>query len=130
MKARLGDFLKSVAVSMVIAVAVFALGMYRSFGLWRCVCDGFFVSAVLTLGIGVLKEVRNRGSFDVAEYGLHYIVGITIPALKWDKEDLITYRDRKAQERTSAVSLLAAGAVMLALAFLFFGVYSLTEGAA
>lgn len=129
MKARLGDFLKSLAVAMVIAVAVFALNMSRSYGFWRCVCDGFFVSAVMMLGVGVIKDVRNRGAFDVAEYGIRHVVSISIPALNWEKEDLVEFRDRKTQERKGAVGLLTAGAVMLALAFLSFGVYSVTEGA-
>lgn len=130
MKARLSGFLKSFAVGMGIAAAVFALNVSRSYGFWRCVCDGFFVSAVMMLGVGAIKEVRNRGAFDVAEFGLRHVVTITIPALNWEKEDLLTFKDRKFRERRGASNILLAGAVMLVLTFLSFGVYSLTQEAA
>ena len=55
------------------------------------------MAAVFLLGFGCIKAVRNKGSFDVAGFGLRHVVDITIPALRRaEKEDMQQYRERKA----------------------------------
>ena len=129
MNEKLRDFLVNLATGAVIAVAVFALNMSREYGVLRCLCDGFFVAAVLLLGIGGIKAARNKGTFDVAGFGLRNVVDLTIPALRREeKEDLRQYQERKAMERKSSKGMLLAGLAHLVLAFLALALYELAGG--
>ena len=129
MSAKVRDFLLNLAIGAAVAAAVFALNMSREYGVLRCVCDGFFVAAVLLLGIGGIKAVRNSGSFDVAGFGLRHVVDITVPALRrGEQEDMQQYRERKALERKSSVGLLLAGVVYLVLSVIALVIYELAGG--
>ena len=129
MKARVRDFLIYLAIGAVIAAAVFALNLSREYGVLRCLCDGFFVAAVLLLGIGCIKAARNKGSFDVAGFGLRSVVDMAIPILRREeKENMQQYRERKALERKSSVGLLLAGGAYLILSVLALAVYELAAG--
>ena len=122
MKEKKRDFL---LVGFVIAAAVFALNMSREYGAARSVCDGFFVAAVLLLGIGGIRGVRNRGAFDVTGYGVKTALETALPILRHDgkKETMDEYRQRKAEERKSSRGLLLAGAVYFLLSLVAFLVY-------
>lgn len=129
MSDKIRSFLGSLVAGAAVTVAVFLLNMSREYGVLRCVCDGFFVAAVFLLGIGGLKAARNKGTFDVAGFGVRHVVDITIPALRRDeKEDLRQYRERKALERKSSVGMLLAGLVYLALAVVALVIYELAVG--
>ena len=129
MSAKVRDFLLNLAVGAAVAASVFALNLSREYGVLRCICDGFFVAAVLLLGIGGIKAARNKGSFDVAGFGLRHVVDMTIPALRrGEKEDMQQYRERKALERKSSVGLLLAGGVYLVLSVIALIVYELAGG--
>lgn len=128
MSEKTRDFLASLATGAVIGAAVFALNLSREYPVTRCACDGLFVAAVFLLGIGVIKLARNKGTFDVAGFGLHSVVAMVIPALRREeKEDLYQYRERKAQERRSSAGMLLAGAMYLALSLVALLVYELVQ---
>lgn len=63
----------SFAVGLVIAFAVAcARGVFRVSGaarVWRILCDGCFVSAVLLMGVGLMTLVSSEGMFDIVSYG-------------------------------------------------------------
>ena len=129
MSEKTRDFLINLGVGAAVSVAVFALNMSREFGALRSLCDGFFVACVFLLGIGAIKAARNKGTFDVAGYGIRHVVDITIPALrKGEKEDMRQYQERKAMERKSSVGLLLAGLVYLALAVVALVIYEMAVG--
>lgn len=117
--------LKSLAAGFVIAALVFALGMSRSYGAARAVCDGFFVAAAMLLGVGGIMAVRNKGAFDVSGYGLRAAINQALPMLRREKETMDEYRRRKADERKSSTELLAAGGIYLFLSVLALIVYEL-----
>lgn len=126
MSGKVRDFLVNLVLGAVIAGLVFALNMSREYGVLRCVCDGFFVAAVLLLGMGGIRAVTNRGAFDVAGYGLKSAVGMVLPMFRPDeKETVQQYRERKAKERKSAFGLLTAGGVYLILSVAALIVYEL-----
>ena len=126
MKVQKRDVLVSLVFGGVIAAAVCALNVSREYGWARSVCDGFFVSAVLLMGMGGLKAARNKGTFDVAGYGLKYVIELAVPILRREeKEDLYQYRERKAQERKPAIGMILAGIVYLIAAFAALGVYEI-----
>lgn len=129
MSEKVQDFLANLVTGGVITVAVFFLNLSREYGALRCLCDGFFVAAVLLLGIGSIKTARNKGTFDVAGYGVSYMVGMAFPALRREeKEDIHQYRERKSQERKSSRGMLLAGLVYLTLSVLALVVYELAQG--
>lgn len=129
MSERVRDFLINLAVGTVIAAAVFSLNLSREYGVLRSLCDGFFVAAVLLLGIGGIKAIRNKGTFDVSGFGLRHVVDMSIPALRREeKEDMQQYRERKALERKSSVGLLMAGGVYFAMAVIVLIIYELAGG--
>ena len=129
MSDRLRELLIYLAVGAVVTAAVLALNLSREYGALRSLCDGFFVAAVFLLGAGGIKAIRNKGTFDVAGFGLRHVVDITIPAFRRaEKEDMQQYRERKALERKSSVGLLIAGAAYLALSVIALIVYELAGG--
>lgn len=114
------------AVGAALAAAVCALNVSRDYGWSRSVCDGFFVAAVMLLGMGTIRAVYNRGAFDVAGYGLHMAIELVLPVLRREeKEDIHQYRERKAAERKSPAGLLLAGTVYLVLSLAVLAVYEL-----
>lgn len=126
MSKRTQEILVNLAVGAIIVIAVLWLNLSRGYELTRCICDGFFVAAVLLMGIGGIKSIRNKGMFDVAGYGLKSTVEMVIPMLRRpEKEDIHEYRKRKAEERKDSVGLLLAGAVYLVLAFVSLALYYL-----
>ena len=126
MSGKIREFLILLAVGAAIAAAVFALNLRREYGALRSLCDGLFVAAVLLLGVGGIKAARNKGTFDVAGFGLRHVVDMTVPAFRREeREDLQQYRERKALERKSSAGLLLAGGVYLAMAVIALVVYEL-----
>ena len=67
----------------------------------RCVCDGFFVSAILTLGIGGLSWASRQGVFD----GLGYSFSLwkqryTTHKRDWmNKESFAEYKERMTEKK-------------------------------
>ena len=129
MRDRVRELLIYLAIGAAVTAAVFALNLNREYGVLRSLCDGLFVAAVLLLGIGGIKAARNKGTFDVAGFGLRSVVDMTIPALRrGEPEDMMQYRERKALERKSSVGLLLAGGLYLALSVIALAVYELAGG--
>lgn len=126
MSGKKRELLTCLAVGAVLAASVCALNMGRGYGWSRSACDGFFVAAVMLLGMGSLRAVGNRGAFDVAGYGLHMAVELALPVLKrQEKEDLHQYRKRKAANRKSPAGLFGAGAVYFVLSLAALAIYEL-----
>ena len=129
MSDRIRELLIHLAAGAAVTAAVFALNLSREYGALRSLCDGLFVAAVLLLGAGGIKAARNKGTFDVAGFGLRYVVDMTIPAFRREeKEDLQQYRERKALERKSSAGLLLAGGAYLAMSAIALVVYELAGG--
>lgn len=126
MSDKLRDLLINLATGGVIAVAVFFLGLSREYTVLRCLCDAAFVAGALLLSIGGIKGARNKGTFDVAGFGVSYTMGLVFPALRREeKETMEQYRERKASERKPAAGQLLAGVVYLALSLVFLLLYYL-----
>ena len=112
-------FLVNLVCGAVVAALVYWLNTGRGYPFFHSLCNGFFVAAVMLFGVGGLKAVRNKGTFDVAGFGFSSTVKLAFPFLGDNKEeDIHEYRERKAQERKGAGGLLAAGAVYMALSVL------------
>lgn len=117
-------FLKDLLIGAAVAVLVFGLGLYREYSLMRCFCDGFFVTAVFQLGVGLIVLARNKGSFDAAGFGLRSFLQTHFPSFgNGEKEDIVAYQERKALARKPATPLLLSGSVYLALSLIFLALY-------
>lgn len=124
MSGKKKEFLLNMLAGAIISVLVFILNFSRGYELARCFCDGFFVAAAMLLGVGGIKGVRNKGTFDVIGFGLRSALETAIPMLRHgEKEDIEQYRQRKAKERRGASPMLIAGAVYLVLSFAALGIY-------
>lgn len=122
MSEKLRDLLTHLAAGAIMSAAVFFLNRGRGYPPVQCLCDGFFVAAVLLLGIGGIRAAANQGTFDVMGFGLRTAINTALPVLHWEKETMEQYRARKTQERKTPAGLLRAGAVylLLSLVTLFF----------
>lgn len=119
--------LSDLLAGAVIFAAVAALGLSRGQSIARVLCDGAFVAAAALLGVGGLTLARNKGTFDVAGFGLRTVLQTALPFLyASEKETLMDYRERKALERKSPNALFVSGGIYLALSLVFLLVYSIT----
>lgn len=124
MNEKYKTFLINLVIGAIVAALVYWLNTDRGYPLLHSLCNGFFVAAVILLGVGGLRFVRNKGAFDVAGFGFSSVLRITFPFLYGNKEeDIHEYRERKAQERKDAGGLLTAGAVYMVLSVLALCLY-------
>ena len=123
-----GEMISALVAGALIAVAVFALGMSRENGVLRSVCDGFFVSGGLLLGVGALKWVRNRGAFDTVSYSVSSTFRTHLPgAAGKERETIYDYRERKEKARKPSLPVIIAGAVYMLLSVIALAVYHIAE---
>lgn len=124
-----------IGIGMVVSIAVIVLNWQKEYAWTHLLCDGFFVAAVVLLGFGGLKFVRNEGVFDMLTYSVSTIFQIHYPFTKMNSplqerpETFIDYKERKRAKRKPAAELLWSGllylvlaAVMLVADFLFGGI--------
>lgn len=112
---------------LIIAVLVIVVNWRLQQPFVQRLCDGAFVAGVLLVGMGGLKFVRNQGFFDIPSYGISYTIHMAIPALGPLKdEDLLSYKERKKEERKPAGDMIIAGCVYLVLAAILLVIYNMT----
>lgn len=121
------SFLKNMIAGLIITVLVCLLDGSREYPLTQCLCDGFFVAAVMLAGIGGIKFVINKGVFDVAAYGLKSMLHIHFPgtAVGEEKEDFLTYQQNKQTSRKPANGLLWAGLIYFVMSIVMLLLYYL-----
>ena len=124
MSDKFKDFVVCLVSGAIITVLVYLLSAGRGYPFLHSLCDGFFVAAALLLGVGGLRAIRNKGAFDVAGYGISSALRTTFPLLRGDQdEDIMGYRQRKAERRKGAGGLLTAGVVYLVLSVIVLFLY-------
>lgn len=128
MKLRLVKLLTQYIAGAVVTVLVMALNLSRGYGILKSLCDGFFVPAVILLGVGGIIFVRNRGSFDLAGYGISSVFFTAFPGLRHrEKEEPFEYIERKRSERKPAPEFLITGGTFLLLTVVFLVIYELNK---
>ena len=130
MKENRKTFLISAAAGVVIAAAVVAIEWTRGYPLIHLLADGFFVAAVLLLGVGGIMAARNAGLFDIMGFSMKSLLGVVIPGARLadshDNESLLEYKERKAESRKSPAPMLIAGGIHLAIAAVMLVIYTFT----
>ena len=120
MTARTQSILKSGIFAIAVGALVFFTNPQGSGDLFRRICDAFFAPGALLLGSAGLTWCRNQGAFDLLTYGITsvfhtHVPGASIGHAQDEKEDFLTYRDRKAASRKPPYGTLWVGLVLTAL---------------
>ena len=115
----------------VIAAAVVAIEYSYGYTVLRLLSDGFFVSTVMLLGMGGLAAARNAGMFDIMGFSVRSFIGIVIPGSRigdpHDRETLLEYKERKAENRKSPKPMLQAGLIHGLIMVVVLVIYTLAE---
>ena len=128
------EFQKSVlgnlAGGAVIGVVAVVLELELGYPLIHLLSDGFFVAAVMLLGIGGITAARNSGCFDLMGYSMKTLFGLMTPGSRLgdpsERETFVDYKEKKAEKRRSPAPMLLAGAIYLILAGIMLAIYFLT----
>ena len=128
------EFQKSVlgnlAGGAVIGVVAVVLELELGYPLIHLLSDGFFVAAVMLLGIGGITAARNAGCFDLMGYSMKTLFGMMTPGSRLgdpnERETFLDYREKKAEKRRSPTPMLLAGVIYLILAGIMLAIYFLT----
>ena len=130
MTARTKSILKSGIFAIAVGALVFFTNPQGSGDLFRRICDAFFTPGALLLGSAGLTWCRNQGAFDLLTYGVTsvfhtHVPGASIGHARDEKEDFLTYRDRKAASRKPPFGTLWVGLVLTALSVVLVVIYEL-----
>lgn len=121
----------NVLFGFVVATAVVAMEFGYGYSVLRLLTDGFFVSTVILLGCGGLMAARNAGMFDIMGFSVRSFIGIVIPGTRigdpHDRETLLEYKARKAENRKSPKLMLQAGLIHGLIMSVILIIYLLTE---
>jgi hypothetical protein len=128
------EFQKSVlgnlAGGAVIGVVAVVLELELGYPLIHLLSDGFFVAAVMLLGIGGITAARNAGCFDLMGYSMKTLFGLMTPGSRLgdpsERETFVDYKEKKAEKRRSPAPMLLAGVIYLILAGIMLAIYFLT----
>ena len=125
MKPMTRRYLASLAAGLVIGIALFlgrgGLAVESDGEIYRLLCDAAFVPAAMLLCLGLIVFVADDGVFDMFGFAIMRTTAIfrspeiraALPKTYYD------YHVMKHQKRADSRYLLAAGATLLALAFVF-----------
>lgn len=95
----------------------------------RVLCDAFFVSAVVFLGISGLVWAADKGAFDGLGYSVSTMINTHLPtskSLNWKKKE--TYEEYVArkhapEKKKKLKASFIMGAIMMVVAIVFFVIY-------
>ena len=92
-------------------------------GVFSALCDGFFVAAVLLLGLGALGYVRNTGVFDAGFFSLKKVFQLKWQGLGNWREEYHEYLANKKTKRSTPKPQLIAGAIYMGLSLVCLVLY-------
>ena len=132
----MGEKIKKLVPFLITGAIIFAVVLWlnweRDLTLIHRLTDGFFVAGALLLCMGGLKFCRNKGAFDMISYGIVSTFHLHFPGAKMDsplneREDYLSYTERKKAERKSSAEFLMAGVLYMIPAVILLVVYLLTS---
>ncbi len=127
--------LKSIGIQLGVAVVIsvaLAFGSGLNFSdeaylAWHHLCDGFFVVAVMYVGIGSLMWISSTGFFDIFGYAVRFILNRFTPSRRDEK---FTYYDYKCEQndkrdgKPMTHTVLITGLLVLAISFICLAMYN------
>jgi len=120
------------AVAVVIAVMVAVLEgltlQQEGYLIFHHLCDGFFISSVIFVGIGGLLWISATGFFDIFGYAFKSIVHLLTPS-NYDAEfpryyDYKCEQNDKREGKPLTHTVIVVGLIVLALSFLCLALYN------
>ena len=79
----------------------------------RNICDGFFVSATIIGGLGLLVFVSNEGAFDMISFGLISFFSMFKAKKERKYASYFDYKESKAKEKIKSGFILYVGLILL-----------------
>lgn len=121
-------YLISTAVGLLIALGVFLVkGLFTQTDALirlKILCDGFFVSAVMLLGVGLLVMVSNEGIFSTLAFGVkRFGLFFFNRKIEKDRESYADYYQRKREKQAPYKFLLVVGGAFMLVAVILCVVY-------
>ena len=113
MTARTQSILKSGIFAIAVGALVFFTNPQGSGDLFRRICDAFFTPGALLLGSAITSVFHT------------HVPGASIGHARDEKEDFLTYRDRKAASRKPPFGTLWVGLALTALSVVLVVIYEL-----
>lgn len=115
--------LTGAAIVLVMALARGAFTEVNAQRVYRILCDGFFLAAVLLSGIGLMTLVAGEGTFDLAGYAMALLLRVFWRKTIEQKENRSFYEYKKAKREHRKGGpmwfLVFVGLFYLAGAFVF-----------
>lgn len=94
-------------------------------GLYRYLCDGFFIPGIMLLCMGALCFLANTGSFDGISWGLNFAIKTLIPFGRLKKQQ--KYGDYVEKRRANPIKgyhfLLHIGGTDIVLSLIFLALF-------
>lgn len=127
--------LLSIAVQLITAVIIaVSVAGYQGFALeqelylnCRYLSDGFFVSAVIFVGLGVLLWISTTGFFDIFSYAFKSLLVLFSPLKKASEHphyyEYKCEKDAKREGKPITHTVLVAGLIVLALCLISLALY-------
>lgn len=128
MSDKIKNLIPYLITGLIIFAAVIAWNWERDITMIHRLSDGFFVAGGMLLGLGGLKFCRNKGAFDMISYGVvstfhNHFPGAKMDSPLQDREDYLSYVERKRAERKSSKDFLVAGLIYMIPAVILLVIY-------
>lgn len=134
MKKTILEYSITTGICLILAFLICALsGIFtytEEFRIYGILCDGFFISGVIILSVGVLVFVHNNGVFDMLIYGIQRFFSLFKKDSKKVKyETFYDYSVAKAERPKAAFAfLLIVGGTAVIISFIFLLLWAKASG--
>lgn len=134
MKKTILEYSITTGICLILAFLICVIGGIFSytepFRIYGLLCDGFFISGVLVLAVGVLVFVHNNGVFDMLIYGIQRFFSLFRKDPKKNKyETFYDYSVAKAERpKADFAFLLIIGGTAILISFIFLLLWAKASG--
>lgn len=110
-------------IFMCVALAVGVFGMTEHSDVMRGLCDGFSVSGMILLLVGLIVFCSNGGAYDIMGFAAKKFFSVFRRAENRSRETYAEYRERKSAVKHKFAEFLIVGGVYLAVGMAFLIAY-------
>ena len=134
MKRTILEYSITTGICLILAFLICVLGgifsYNESFRIYGLLCDGFFISGVVCLSVGVLVFVHNNGVFDMLIYGIQRFFSLFKKKPREQKyETFYDYHVARAERPKSPFAfLLIIGGTFILISLIFLLLWANASG--
>ena len=118
------------AFSLILMLLLGAFSKETSLETYSALCDSFFVSGIITVGVGLLTLSANSGTFTLLGYSVSLWGKLLRKDLSAESRSYYEYRKRKLADKRPYLHYVASGCVLMLIAAVFYILYSASYAAA